>query len=105
MLYIVSQDKTHYSSSAVTLKGNEIYQDGIAIATYNDEKEAIEVFENIINAHQQQIFKEPMHDPKDCIYYMREANKVKVVEKKQEVKEVVEKPTQEKKTQTKKVAK
>jgi hypothetical protein len=70
-----------------------------------DEKEAIEVFENIINAHQQQIFKEPMHDPKDCIYYMREANKVKVVEKKQEVKEVVEKPTQEKKTQTKKVAK
>jgi hypothetical protein len=111
MLYIVSQDKTHYSSSAVSLKGKEIYQDGIVIATYNDEEEARGWFDHLINSHHQQIMKEPLHEPSDCYYEMHEAKKI-VVEKEEEKVEVAtnatnatEKAVQEKKPQSKKVVK
>ena len=45
MLYIISQDGTHYGSSDITLKGKEIYQEGVVIGSYHSDNKAKEVFE------------------------------------------------------------
>jgi hypothetical protein len=106
MLYIISQDGTHYGSSDITLKGKEIYQEGVVIGSYHSDKKAKEIFDHIISSHRVQNQNQTLRGVATCIYQMPKDD---VVEKKVvETSKVVEaKPTetQEKKPQAKKVSK
>lgn len=109
MLYIISQDGTHYGSSDITLKGKEIYQEGVVIGSYHSDNKAKEVFEHIISSHRTQNFNQVLHQVATCIYQMPQddVKEVKKVETPKEEKSVdtIHNETQEKKTPQKKASK
>ena len=109
MLYIISQDGTHYGSSDITLKGKEIYQEGVVIGSYHSEKKAKEIFDYIIASHRTQNQNQTLRGVATCIFQMPkdDVKEEKKVETPKEEKVVEAKPTetQGKKPQVKKASK